>query len=1002
MIIKENLYSFLNKAVKYPAIIVNDKFSILFKNDAAENEFQKGSNNLLLNNEVYAIIEDGIKKINQNAVEYYESVESIKINSLICSIIVLKLNEESNYLVYFKTKDKELDYKTKQVKINIAEIEDVVKDKNLLKLFEFIEDNYPFTIIAKARLKKDINELNNLFWIKDRSGKIIIGNELFLNFTAKNDTTDLFQFDENIFENKSLLTINGAYSENRELSVVKLPLLNINNEVEAIVCLTYNLQSNNENPFHKEILLKFPYPLMLVNNENKLELVSEHFYNSKIDLENVSVMDFFSKETVSKIQQFWNSDKLEVRQRTEINPKYFDISERVSYYKVGTEKKKYVLLLFDNKLYNQSQTEANKKMYDVIMHTSPEAIFIYDIENLRFVEVNAIALKMYGYTRDDFLQMDLTDLYAPEDIQTLIENTKYKNTNAGEFSGPWRHKKKDGKSILVEISKSTIDYKGKKAHFNIIKDVTPQLEKEKEVQLFKATFEATSDPIVLTDRDGFITYVNKSVVNNLGYRYDDIMGKSILSLVSDGERASINSAIFHSGDKDAKRIKSKIKTYTNEEIPAEINSSPIVNYDGSIESYNLTINLKAEPKEPRKEIKIVTEKNTQSFDTSFLANLFHELLTPINVIIGFAQELVESVDNPDKEQLEASQIIKENHKNLMMLMDSSAEYASLIADNFKLSKSDIRFVDLIHEIEDSVAKVSKDEKTQLSYGKISSSLEFNSDRQRILSFINLLITIAIKITRNQKLFLSSSKFDSNNAYISIRDEKNSISSHLAQGLESIFSENEDELKRKYGISRFSIRLLRKLLDVLKLSVEIDSANSDDFKVILPFKLDDEEEKAPEVSTKYEDKKIIFEKPKTTSSPVPQLDKVSESKAIDFSNYECLYVEDQFESQTLFKVQMKDLKSISYATGLEDALPLIKSKKFDFIILDINLKGEYNGLDTLRFIRQIPGYQDVPIIAVTAYVLPGDRDNFIAAGFNDFISKPVLRDKIIESLKRVLV
>ena len=92
--------------------------------------------------------------------------------------------------------------------------------------------------------------------------------------------------------------------------------------------------------------------------------------------------------------------------------------------------------------------------------------------------------------------------------------------------------------------------------------------------------------------------------------------------------------------------------------------------------------------------------------------------------IGFAQELIESVDNPDKDQLEASQIIQENHKNLMLLMDSAAEYASLIADNFKLSKSDIRFVDLIHDIEDSVKKVSKDEKTELTYGKISSSLEF--------------------------------------------------------------------------------------------------------------------------------------------------------------------------------------------------------------------------------------------------------------------------------------
>ena len=255
----------------------------------------------------------------------------------------------------------------------------------------------------------------------------------------------------------------------------------------------------------------------------------------------------------------------------------------------------------------------------------------------------------------------------------------------------------------------------------------------------------------------------------------------------------------------------------------------------------------------------------------------------------------------------------------------------------------------------------------------------------------------------------TNRFDSDNAYISIRDEKNGITPHLLSGLEKIFTEDENELKRKYGVSRFGIRLVRRLLDVLNLGLDFDSSANDDFKIIVPFEFSSENFVKEKIDTipipKYEEvkKEKPIEIPKVekviepAKTEIPQV----EEKALDLSQLECLYVEDQFESQTLFKVQMKDLKSISYATGLEDALPLIKSKKFDFIILDINLKGEYNGLDTLRFIRQIPGYQDVPIVAVTAYVLPGDKDNFIAAGFNDFISKPVLRDKILDSLNRVL-
>ena len=60
------------------------------------------------------------------------------------------------------------------------------------------------------------------------------------------------------------------------------------------------------------------------------------------------------------------------------------------------------------------------KMFDILIQKNPEPIFIYDKENLKFLEVNNAAVKLYGYSRDEFLQMDLTDLYAPEDIQTLL------------------------------------------------------------------------------------------------------------------------------------------------------------------------------------------------------------------------------------------------------------------------------------------------------------------------------------------------------------------------------------------------------------------------------------------------------------------------------------------------------------------------------------------------------------------------------------------------------
>lgn len=123
--------------------------------------------------------------------------------------------------------------------------------------------------------------------------------------------------------------------------------------------------------------------------------------------------------------------------------------------------------------------------------------------------------------------------------------------------------------------------------------------------------------------------------------------------------------------------------------------------------------------------------------------------------------------------------------------------------------------------------------------------------------------------------------------------------------------------------------------------------------------------------------------------------------LNLSELSCLYIEDQVDSQILFKTQLKELKNIELAENFEKALLLINSKKFDFIVMDINLPGEHNGMDAMKLFRQIPGHEEDIIIATTAYVLPGDKDKFILAGFDGFISGPVFKEKLVEEIENLL-
>ncbi|MCL6097577.1 MAG: response regulator, partial [Bacteroidetes bacterium] len=217
-------------------------------------------------------------------------------------------------------------------------------------------------------------------------------------------------------------------------------------------------------------------------------------------------------------------------------------------------------------------------------------------------------------------------------------------------------------------------------------------------------------------------------------------------------------------------------------------------------------------------------------------------------------------------------------------------------------------------------------------------------------------------------------------------------------------EDENLSRRNYGFSRFSVKLAKKLIELLSVKREVITKDSEphEYALLFPLKFVVSDKEKMEVES-VAAKKVVEVKPKTEKLPEQKAEAQAEpvvKKELAVSQLSCLYLEDQVDSQLLFKVQMKDLKGIEFAPSFETALPLLKTKKFDFIIMDINLQGEYNGLDALRIIRKMGGYKDIPIIASTAYLQPGARESFINAGFTEFVSKPLLREKLLDVLKKI--
>ena len=714
-------------------------------------------------------------------------------------------------------------------------------------------------------------------------------------------------------------------------------------------------------------------------------------------------------------------------------------------------------------------------MTDLFIKNNPQPIYIYEKESLRFIDANDSALRLYGYSIDDFVQMDITDLYTSEDIQTLLEFSQeiFKN---GEFSKPFKHRKKDGSYIYVRISRIDYKYEDSEAYLNILEDVSTFFETQKNNQIFKAAFDNTNDMIFITDPDGTITYANDSVTKILGFPSTDLINTDITLNCGEEDKVFINDSVFHSHIKETVTFTIELITAEGRLLECDIVSTPVFDSNNRLESFVLLakpnvvpgssenkIRKESEEKLPVANTQPVAEKesNESVITSSFLSGLFHEILTPMNVILGFTQELVESLDNPSPEQKEAIDIINQNRVLILSLMNTIVEFSDIQFNKTEVEQSEIQVTEVIDLYEKTLNEITGIRDLEFAYGRISSSLRFNVDKKKFLNLMNNLFRLVSRISSHKKLYLSAYQIEDDSFNISISDSFGKSSSQVVETLRSIIIDKKDP--KVFGLSKITIEIINKLLETLNGNCIILNENTDKHDIGFRFPtnlvhkeqepiIEEAEDTPPPTQTEILIQKQVVEnepqllhmqdeiefveedRSESNTSNQTQTNELveehqiaveeikSEPEKLVFSNKKvaveekpippknnnglstlrCLYIEDQVDSQILFKVQMKDLKNIQFATSFEEALPLLESNEFDFIIMDINLQGEYNGLDALKVIHQIPKINKIPIIAVTAYVLPGDKEKFISTGFTDFISKPIFRDKLVESLKKIFV
>jgi len=221
---------------------------------------------------------------------------------------------------------------------------------------------------------------------------------------------------------------------------------------------------------------------------------------------------------------------------------------------------------------NEEIIKESEKKYRLLFENNPQPMWVYDIETYAFLAVNDAAVLKYGYSREEFLRMTIKDIRPPEDVAKLIENVSLV-TQGIENSGVWRHCKKDGSLIFVEITSYVLEFEGKKAELVLSNDITDRINAEKEKahfnDLMKYIISNTKSSVSVFDTEMNYIYVSDRYFEDLKLTDKNIIGcnhydifPGLPQLFRDFHKRALN----------------------GETISGE--SDPLVHFDGSIDWVN--------------------------------------------------------------------------------------------------------------------------------------------------------------------------------------------------------------------------------------------------------------------------------------------------------------------------------------------------------------------------------------------------------------------------------
>ena len=624
----------------------------------------------------------------------------------------------------------------------------------------------------------------------------------------------------------------------------------------------------------------------------------------------------------------------------------------------------------------------SEAQYRLLFESNPQAMWVYDLATLRFLAVNDAAVRHYGYSRTEFLDMSIKDIRPPEDVELL---EKYLKSESDPIhAGEWRHRKKDGTTINVDITANRLTFGGRPAEFILVTDITERKKAEKALRIsedrYRDLVDNSHELICTHDLEGRVLSVNPWASRVLGYPQEAIIGTNIRNGLLPEYRQQFGEYLRTVTTEGSARGVMKVRTATGEirlweyynTLRTEGVEKPIVR--GM--AHDVTERRQALKRE--KEARLEAEAANRVKD-EFLSTLSHELRTPLTAIMGWADLLLHDEVDRDK-RTQAIETIFRNANSQCQLINDLLEVSRIITGKLRLEFVACELRSVIEAAAEGIRPTAEAKGVRLQVLLEPNIGPVFGDRERLQQVVWNLLSNGVKFTSKGGLVQVTLQRINSHVEIVVTDSGVGIKPDFLPHVFDRFRQADGSTTRNYGGLGLGLAIVRHLVELHGGTAWAESAGENQgakFTVRLPTM----------TLSEHQPDEVLRQ------PAVSMVERDRQPASLD--GLRVLVVDDEFDARELLTAMLERSGAQVIAVGsAREGIDSVESWKPDVLIADIGMPVE-DGYGLIKRVRALPKEQggQTPALALTAYARTEDRVRALSEGYQVHLAKPVDRAEL---------